>query len=541
MPAPGILALFLSASFCFAAGGPAVAVTPSACPASELGASQLQASVSRSPGVPIASALEEVEAADATPPPKAVSSRQEESWVSLSYLTARLPPRQSPLSLLVLSYPGPGPAAAVLVLFVGVVWFMMRGRTERDECSEDAGGDDEGVEEEASQVMRTRALVRQGRSENVTDAMTYNAEGFMTWDVFFAYSFTIWKSAGIWMMAKRLVQVSLGTAVLELLLASDPSALEPLRFAQIGVVLNVFVGLLLSFFLQSSTNRWFECVGGFLTLGNCVRNLQTQLRVLGVEQGRANLAARYGVVSAWLLNFQMRQLGKPLSEQPAAREAMWEEMMSSPSEFSKLLPKEVEQLKDVSDYPGLVWIWVGSLVGRMAEDGEIPGMASPTYGRIVQLAQDAQGGMRHVRSTVLVQMPFAYVHTLATIVHINNILSAISFGLTLGASLGSVFVHLNPGLHLWNMEPHPNHLMIEDVQFITIQFFKCFLAPIVYQSFFEIGLGIAQPFVRSDGAIPVERLLRKLEADLQDADRMLDEPPSWKKPCFKESVVPKKP
>lgn len=448
--------------------------------------------------------------------------------------------------------------AAIIVLFATVVWLMMRGQTGRGECSEVEGGGGEGSEGVSSDIMRTRALVRQGRGPNVTDAMTYNADGFMTWDVFFGYSFSIWKSAGVWMMAKRLLRVSLCVAVLELLLASDPSSLDPLRFAQIGVVLNVFVGLLLGFFLQSSTIRWFDCVGGFLMLGNSVRNLQMQLRTLGANQSHCDMATRYGVASAWLLNSQMRSLGKPPSEQPGAREAMWKAMQASPSTgnagveqeqgqeqeqapIGKLLPQEVDKLRDVSDYPGLVWIWVGSLLGRMAEDGEIPSMASPTYGRIVQLAQDAQGGMRQVRSTILVQMPFSYVHTLATIVHINNLLSAISFGLTLGASLGSVFIHLNPHLHLWNVKPQPAHFMIQDAQFIIIQFFKCFLAPIVYQSFFEIGLGIAQPFQRADGAIPVERLLRKLEADLLDADRLMSETPNWQKPCFRDTDVPKNP
>lgn len=525
MPRLGVAASVLVVFAQLAAGGPGVQFTPSSCP-SELGSSQLQATVSRSPA-PVNAPAPHVEETQDKPP-----------LHNAERVIASPGPRKvvRDLALLVNSYNATIPASVVLIVLIAVVWFMTRKQTSQDDCAEAAN--DAG---EASDIMRTRALVQESRSPNVTDAMTYRADGFMTWEVFFGYSFTVWKSAGVWKMARRLFQMSLFVAVLELLLASDPSALDPLRFAQIGVVLNVFVGLLLGFYLASCTNRWFCCVSGFLTLGNCVRNLQMQLHALGAKKSHCDLAIRYGVSSAWLLNFQMRSLGKPAAEQPEAKQQMWETLQTSTSKFAKLDPEEIEMLKNVSDYPGLIWIWVGSLLGRLANDGEIPGMASPTYGRIVQLAQDAQGAMRKVRSTIVVQMPFAYVHTLATIVHINSILSAVSFGLTLGASFGSVFVHLNPHLHLWNVRPHPAHLLIQDAQFILIQFFKCFLAPVVYQSFFEIGLGIAQPFVRTDGAIPVERLLRKLEADLRDADRLLSEPPHWKKPCYADTEAPKKP
>merc|ERR1719491_1361050 len=65
---------------------------------------------------------------------------------------------------------------------------------------------------------------------------------------------------------------------------------------------------------------------------------------------------------------------------------------------------------------GNMWMWVATLVGRMAQDGEIPPMASPTYGRIMNLCQNAHAGIRTVKSSINVQAPFAYAHTLAVIV-----------------------------------------------------------------------------------------------------------------------------
>merc|ERR1719359_2510134 len=84
-----------------------------------------------------------------------------------------------------------------------------------------------------------------------------------------------------------------------------------------------------------------------------------------------------------------------------------------------------------------MWIWVASLVGRLAQDGWLPPMQSPTYGFIMSLVQDAHLAIRSVRQSILVQAPFIYVHMLASLVHVNNIANAVSFGIVLGSTIGS--------------------------------------------------------------------------------------------------------
>merc|ERR1719352_269659 len=90
-----------------------------------------------------------------------------------------------------------------------------------------------------------------------------------------------------------------------------------------------------------------------------------------------------------------------------------------------------------------LWMWVASLVGRMAQDGDIPPMASPTYGRIMNIAQNAHGGIRTVKQSIYVQAPFTYVHTLAILVHVNNIISVASFGVGLGLTVGTWVMYTN--------------------------------------------------------------------------------------------------
>ena len=98
---------------------------------------------------------------------------------------------------------------------------------------------------------------------------------------------------------------------------------------------------------------------------------------------------------------------------------MWQEICASPdphlgvteTEFERLVSKfclhnckvisrdsfrarrQTRKLKDVADPCPHLWLWIASFMGRLACDGEIPPMASPTYGRIVALANAAQNAL----------------------------------------------------------------------------------------------------------------------------------------------------
>merc|ERR1719336_2359835 len=102
-------------------------------------------------------------------------------------------------------------------------------------------------------------------------------------------------------MAKLLVIIVL-VAVLVTWLVRNPADLEVAKFQKISTFLNVFVALLLGFFMSTSIHRWYSCVNGFLELLDAVRNLQMQLYALGAPMDTLDLCMRYGFLSAWLLN-----------------------------------------------------------------------------------------------------------------------------------------------------------------------------------------------------------------------------------------------
>merc|ERR1719458_1173454 len=98
---------------------------------------------------------------------------------------------------------------------------------------------------------------------------------------------------------------------------------------------------------------------------------------------------------------------------------------------SLIEPHEKPMLLRQKDGYSLLWTWAASLIGRMAQDGEIPPMASPTYGRIINIIEVAYGSIRDVKIMRKVKAPFVYTHTLACLVHFNTLINSWSFGIIL--------------------------------------------------------------------------------------------------------------
>merc|ERR1740121_199542 len=111
---------------------------------------------------------------------------------------------------------------------------------------------------------------------------------------------------------------------------------------------------------------------------------------------------RYGVLSARMLAEELHTKAIPNYSQEDVDE-MWKRISSESGHHSSVTEEELNTLKYVADPSGTIWTWVSIMLGRMAQDGEIPPMASPTYGRMMNLAQAGHGGVRLVRSSVNVQ------------------------------------------------------------------------------------------------------------------------------------------
>lgn len=372
---------------------------------------------------------------------------------------------------------------------------------------------------------------------HVQDAMTYHTQDLASWNSLYHVSFTVWNRRSLWMITLKLLGLSTVVALLVLLLVHDPASLKVSKFTEISSFLRVFVGLLLGFFMSASVNRWWSCAEAFQGLCNSMRSLQIVLNSCGVPEEHANHVLRYGVVSAWILHMQLHIEAMKPSKHNAAVKAMWEKIASGEDRdptFGKVLPEELEALKAVSDPPGQLWMWVGSYLGHLAQEGIIPPLASPTYGRFLGISLEGFNALRDVRASISVQAPFIYVQMLSSLVHINNIVNALSFGMTWGASLGTFLAHWGVPVATHPEAAEATHKeATTDMQTLLVSFFFSCFGPFVYQALLEVSIAIAQPFSNKDAVVPTERILHLLERDLHDG-MAISKKISWTQPCFKK-------
>jgi len=364
------------------------------------------------------------------------------------------------------------------------------------------------------------------------DSTQYEIGAMTSWEVFGMTRGAAFDNTSILTSMGFTVCVSLGVACL-IYQSKEALFVQPDKIERLATFLNVFVGILLGFFLSSSMHRWHGCTSGFLALLDAVRGMQMQMIALGVDRERIETLNRYGVLSVWLLHLSLnidnldKKTRKNLVRSPRTTETeklktMWTRLEQSRPYLVRTQEKAL--LLEFKECYALLWTWVASLIGRMAQDGEIPPMASPTYGRIINIVEMAYGSIRDVRMMQRIKAPFCYVHTLAILVHVNNILNGISFGLVLGMTAQVV---VGKG-----KSPFKNGLPMM-VTSLFMQFCISMVAPFLYLALLEVCVCISQPFSSQDTKIPAVSSILQLEDDLVNAG-VMGENTKWNKPSFKK-------
>ncbi|CAK9097522.1 Golgi apyrase (ATP-diphosphatase) (ATP-diphosphohydrolase) (Adenosine diphosphatase) (ADPase) (Golgi nucleoside diphosphatase) [Durusdinium trenchii] len=383
------------------------------------------------------------------------------------------------------------------------------------------------------QPLLEKSKVEETAEDDEADSMSYDARKLITFEVFRATTGTIWVKGSLWRSMGLLLVLALLTALGVAFMVKEPEKLETDEFSKLNGFLKAIVGLLLGFFLSSSVNRWYACASGFLALFNAIRALHMQLAAIGSSAFSYDTVptVRCGVSAGlhYSLSGQTLPKDERLEWRAVKFDAMCEDkenlddQVMSSGTLAKIHPKEKEILAKVEDPSQTLWVWVTSLLTRMASDGEIPAMPTPTYGKILSLADQAYGGIREVQGAICVQPPYVYVQTIAMLVNVNNIVTAVSFGMTLGVTLSVA----KSGKNI-------KEVISADLQDVLIQFIMSTTGPFLYQTLLEVAVCIAQPFAGcsdekndSPGRIPTWKLLSNLKKDLGDAEYMTNRLPCW--------------
>lgn len=381
--------------------------------------------------------------------------------------------------------------------------------------------------------------------EEPDDSMSYDARKLLSFEICRDFSGTVWAKASLWKVMGILLAISIFVSILVAFCVRNPAQLDVSKFQTISSFLRVIVGLLLGFFLSSSVARWYSCTNGFLELFDAIRGVQMQLNALGVPKERVHLCIRYCILSANCLSIDLKASSLRPKERAAYYKEKWQKMLTTDKDssvawsdptasLSTVSEAEFETLRDLKDPAQTLWVWVTSLLSRMAADGEIPPMPTPTYGRIIAIAEKAYSGIRMVRKNINVQPPYVHVQMLAMIVAVNNLISAIGLGMTMGVTVAAYVQRLKKGTAI-NVDD-----TAQDLQDLLITCILSIVGPFLYQALLEVTMSIVQPFGDADkgtsspGRIPTEKLMYQLEKDLRDTETMTSNLPWWDQPHFKQ-------
>jgi len=356
----------------------------------------------------------------------------------------------------------------------------------------------------------------------------YDTQSLGTFEVFTYTGGTILTSTQLWRVMGFLLAVVL---VIGVVVPFFPNLqhIEVDGFRKISTFLRVFVAFLLGFFMANAVQTWKSTVNGLLLLCNAVRNTQMQLLAIGVSTDKSDLVVRYGVMSVYFL---YKELEDAHIRDEAVKQNNQVEHMKELEEKELLMAEERSRIEPMDDKSSLMWLWIMAYIGRLAVDGEVPAMATPTYGRLMEQAAGGLEGIRQVRTSVSVQVPFIYVHTLAALVHLNSILCAITLGMSLGVFMGNILVHL--GVH----PTETRHNLPSDMgQQLFVALMSQGMGPFMYTAFLQISLAFSYPVgPHSEAArIPGLKFIGALMRDTTQANTLASNPPSWVRATFKDA------
>mmetsp|Transcript_10406 Transcript_10406/g.23553 ORF Transcript_10406/g.23553 Transcript_10406/m.23553 type:complete len:419 (-) Transcript_10406:164-1420(-) len=356
----------------------------------------------------------------------------------------------------------------------------------------------------------------------------YDTQALGTFEVFTYTGGTVITSSQLWRVMGILGVV---VVIMGAIIPFFPNLqhIEVDGFRKISTFLRVFVAFLLGFFMANAVQTWKSTVNGLLLLCNAVRNTQMQLLSLGVSIDKSDLVVRYGVMSVFFL---YKELEDAHLRDDAIKLKNQESHLDELQDKELLKTEERSRIESMDDKSSLMWLWIMAYVGRMAVDGEVPAMSSPTYGRLMEQAAGGLEGIRQVRTSVSVQVPFIYVHTLAALVHLNSILCAITLGMSLGVFFGNILVDM--GLH----PVEGKHDLPADMyQQLFVALMSQGMGPFMYTAFLQISLAFSYPVgPHSEAArIPGSKFISALIRDTSQANALILSPPSWERAVFKDS------
>lgn len=391
--------------------------------------------------------------------------------------------------------------------------------------------------EKIANVTGTKARLSLNQNGKV---YAYDHELLLSWRVFFGWSGTIFVQRAVYIIIPYVCCVAITCFVACYVGIPHARKLDTGRFNDFVNYIKVFIAFMLGLFLNNAFKRWWSSVSYFKRFLVSIKQLMYTMQAIGVPPQLYNECERLTIASSYILNDEVHCAQLTCKKVRAER---WRKALDHLVEKKYLTKDERHDLEEQSGcdtgtqatlgvMSTIMWIWVGESMTQVKDS-----VTGPMYVRLVFLCQDCLAQVELLKTNLIVQLPFTYVHMLCCLVHLANLLMALSSGLTIGSAVaevhsrqaeyhegvgpdefgaeGGLFLQL---AHVIGMTPGASRAIkgfYEAIQTLGVNLVMLLLQPLLYQSFLVIAHALCYPYGSGICHMPTETFITQMHYEMQ--------------------------
>jgi len=358
----------------------------------------------------------------------------------------------------------------------------------------------------AAKVKKKAQVLTEGKDVKLTHG--YDPESLTSWHAVLTFEGTVFAQRAV--LGILVAQLLTATAVAGLVfhLSSHPERYNTRSIRDFVETLSISIGMLLGLFLRSCLARWWDTVKSLESLFGSIKKLTMTLINLELPDDLRKVIGRRCVMSVLMLEVEQieNHAVKAGTETRDDLQRHWAENFAAWEKEERITAYEAKLLKSVPQQQRSFFCW--SLVSKALlehrhhlEGAKADAMA---YDRLVRLVQSGVASLSGVRTAAAFQMPYIYMHLLAFMIHIVNVLTAVGAGLQVGLIVATA---TKEGKFVdWNS-------IVCVVLSLLVQSF-------VYQAFLTIGAALSFPVTGTAYRIPLKLMGLALEYQLRLMNRI---------------------
>lgn len=316
-----------------------------------------------------------------------------------------------------------------------------------------------------------------------------------------------------WQIAAYSVLVVLLTV--SLLLVMEKPYLIDYKIAQaLSAYFNVFLPFLFGIYLNNIFTRWWTMrTLGIGDLNNSVNNLCViaASHFGGPEGARPrHLLVRYGLLSLELIFRGARNTHGDLSD-----------LVSSGS-------MSQSEEKALMDMPAAVkaqavWAWVQMLMDEQFRMNRIPReLYIPVQNEIMK----GRTAVKTIFTHLSTPMPFAYVHLMACLVHVNLLLLALQAGMVCTQAIGKILLLHSKAESKEHLEAIGIKQDGEAGMHMFAQVLLLVMVPVLYLGFLELAIEMTDPFGTDHNDFPRAMIHNAMQDECEGIFKAAEAPPA---------------